>query len=1374
MKKVFLTSGIVLCMVAQPSYADIASSATSASCVENTLGVDDGATSFEIKWKPVISGDITLQDYYKTSASGSYTAPTTTVLDVSGGDKKLYSRYDDSLYSTSAYATAGGNTGKVSTLYRNPALTGYTFQGFYNAEQVRNSCSASGTQMINSSGTVQPAALTAVTSQGGTATWYAYYTGVLNTISLDKNSSNGGSTDASPTTLYTKYGDGAYLSEANRTSCTSKMTTSANPLSTAAGGKTYTLTMTKNASSVGHADSDVTITSTSSTTPAATFKGFYSAQTGGTQYIDANKKITTQGNSRAASITSTDTWYAQYNCATATTYTPTMSGYNFTGWYDAATNGNQVTNFCLTADKTVYAQWTAKQYNVTYDPGSHGTCSSGCNDDGVHVYTNDATYDQNYTARTFAGVNFSENQGYTFSNWTSSENGGGEVYTGDTPWTRTGPLTLYAEYTPNTSGTITINYKIWPNASNPTDVTNGSPTSVYSIYGDGIYNSSNTKVTTITKPSKYGYVFQGVYNEKNIYNSGTVVGTQMIDGTGAVLPAAATDVPTSGATKTWYSRWRPALSGAITLNSDLWESSSVSSAADTLPTYTTFYSAYDYYMYRNAKPTENNYLTAPSGSSCQSGQPCKVTAITKPTKACYTFEGYYTTKNIFGEAASGTQVINSSGNFLAAAKTRAAHDNDTATYYARWTGAPYSISYGCGDGATGGTAPDSSSVTYRGTYTIPENTGNCAKTGHDFGGWHCNYVLDSGDASTSGTGNYDVLDTGTYNVCGNSSCSAIWSAKSYSSVTYTCGTGTGTPNVTGNPSTPTYNSSYTFAASPSCTKTGYSLNNWSCNNSVGSRAFGSSATWVWDTTATCDATWTANKYNVTYNVGAHGTCPNATCTDTNHKQHVYSNDATYDQNYTAKTYANVGFTQSTGYTYRGWSSAENATATYDQQTDSWSVSNAWSGETPWKRTGPLEVYAIYSPNVSGAITINSLLWKAENDSYAVGTYAAPATVYSRYGEGIYSSSDAAKAGGSNDKVESLTTKPAKTGYTFAGIYDKKQILHTDVTSGSTLVVNTTDTGTFTTSAATRVSTSGGTAAWYTRWLPVIGTVTLDNKVYDTAGTNATTNSSPTTVFSAFDYAMYSGDYAKPTTGTTETLYYNAPSAGNCVSGTPCKITSITPPTATGYTFAGFYTTQINAGASTSNKTKVINADGTFTNDAKIQRTGTSTGTWYAYYTKNQHTVSYTCGTKPSGASGTITGSAPSVSSNNATYNTSFTLSNTANTCALTGYDFAGWACDYKLTDGTHTSTNYSKNQTVTFKVDNDVVCGARWTARTITLDYNANGGNANGRPDGSAWSNDSVGTCVYDSTFVLPTAPKKQGHTFCGWCAGSNCSGTCN
>ena len=52
----------------------------------------------------------------------------------------------------------------------------------------------------------------------------------------------------------------------------------------------------------------------------------------------------------------------------ATMPTPTRDGYEFLGWFDAQTGGNQVTSDTVfTAAKTVYARWKATQYAITYN-----------------------------------------------------------------------------------------------------------------------------------------------------------------------------------------------------------------------------------------------------------------------------------------------------------------------------------------------------------------------------------------------------------------------------------------------------------------------------------------------------------------------------------------------------------------------------------------------------------------------------------------------------------------------------------------------------------------------------------------------------------------------------------------------------------------------------------------------------------------------------------------------------------------------------------------------------------------------------------------------------------------------------------------------
>lgn len=84
-----------------------------------------------------------------------------------------------------------------------------------------------------------------------------------------------------------------------------------------------------------------------------------------------------------------------------------------------------------------------------------------------------------------------------------------------------------------------------------------------------------------------------------------------------------------------------------------------------------------------------------------------------------------------------------------------------------------------------------------------------------------------------------------------------------------------------------------------------------------------------------------------------------------------------------------------------------------------------------------------------------------------------------------------------------------------------------------------------------------------------------------------------------------------------------------------------------------------------------------------------------------------------------------------------------------GYNFAGW---YLNED--YTGNCYAGGSTVILNTDSDVTLYAKWEAKTISLNYNANGGyNA---PGGTK-------TLYTDSFVISDIEPKKTGYTFVGW-----------
>ena len=56
--------------------------------------------------------------------------------------------------------------------------------------------------------------------------------------------------------------------------------------------------------------------------------------------------------------------------------TTTRTGHTFNGWFTAATGGTLVTSAStvdITADQTLFAQWTASTYTVTFDANGGDT-----------------------------------------------------------------------------------------------------------------------------------------------------------------------------------------------------------------------------------------------------------------------------------------------------------------------------------------------------------------------------------------------------------------------------------------------------------------------------------------------------------------------------------------------------------------------------------------------------------------------------------------------------------------------------------------------------------------------------------------------------------------------------------------------------------------------------------------------------------------------------------------------------------------------------------------------------------------------------------------------------------------------------------------
>ena len=214
--------------------------------------------------------------------------------------------------------------------------------------------------------------------------------------------------------------------------------------------------------------------------------------------------------------------YDETKALTANTFTRT--GYTVIGWNTAADgtgtpyeDREQVNN--LTAKNgdrvTLYAQWTANEYTVTFDPnGGEGIISS-------QSFTYDT--DQKLTGNGFTRT------GYTFDGWNTAADGTGTPYK-DGQQVRNlttepnGTVTLYAQWTVNTY-TVTLN------------LNNGKFVEGYQGITSYTYGTT-TLLPDAEQVTRSGYRFEGWYADEKFQD-------------GPYTQISAADL----GNKTFYARW---------------------------------------------------------------------------------------------------------------------------------------------------------------------------------------------------------------------------------------------------------------------------------------------------------------------------------------------------------------------------------------------------------------------------------------------------------------------------------------------------------------------------------------------------------------------------------------------------------------------------------------------------------------------------------------------------------------------------------------------------------------------------------------------------------------------------------------------------
>ena len=928
-------------------------------------------------------------------------------------------------------------------------------------------------------------------------------------------------------------------------------------------------------------------------------------------HLTMNKVYKVVADGRGGIITSTTGWTgtgasAYKNVTYGNTYgmLPNISkpGYSLIGWYTSTSGSEKITsNSLVTINQTqiLYARWQANNYKVTLiATGGAINSTSGWTGTGASAYKN-ISYGSNYGL-----MPVPTRTGYTFAGWYTSSSGGTQV-TSTTQITSTSSQTLYARWT-------TATYKVTLNATGGTITSNNGWTSSGSTATKNLtYTSQYGPLPT---PTKAGYIFAGWYTS-------TSGGTKITE----------TSRVTTATSHNLYARWTVS-SYKVIANPTGGTITSTSSWTITGS------SAYKYVTYNS------QYGILPT-----------------PTKAGYTFAGWYTSTSGGTKIESSTKVTATS----------------IQTIYARWTAGTYNVTANANGGRisstsswTGSGSTAIKNIVYGSQYGILPTV---SRTGYTFAGWY-----------TSASGGTQITSTTRVTSVSSHTIYAKWTANTYrmvanangGSISSTSGwTGTGASAT----KVLTFDSAY--GPLPTPTRTGYTFAGWYTGVSSGTQVTASTKL-TSATVPTIYARWTINKNKVTL-IATGGTISSTS-------GWMGTGASTYKMLTYNSQYGLLPTPTRTGYTFTGWYTSTSGgtqimsttfvTATGDQTLYAqWTsatykvVADATGGTitnaSGWTGTGasatknvmynsqygilPIPTKAGYT--FAGWYTSASGGTKIESSTRV--TTATTHLIYARWTSGTYRVT-ANATGGSISSTSGWTgtgasvyknvmynsqygilPTPTKAGYTFAGWYTS--------TSGGTKI-----------ESSTRVTTAT-THAIYARWTSGTYRVTANA----TGGSISSTSGWTGTGASVYKNVMYNSQYG-----------------------------ILPTPTRTGYTFAGWYT-------STSGGTRI---------ESSTTVTTATTHTIYARWTSGTYRViaNATGGTITSTSGWTGSGGS---AYKNVMYNSQYGILPTP---TRTGYTFAGW---YTSTSG---GTRIESSTTVTTATTHAIY--ARWTSSNCTLNFNKN------------------------------------------------------
>ena len=855
-----------------------------------------------------------LKGWY-TAASGGTKVGAADETYIPDANKTLYAQWTPISYTIKFDSNGGSGTMSNMTVSYGSSValtsnvftrTGYTFNGWSGS----NGSSYSNGQSISNLTTVNGSIITMK------AKWTANgYTANIN--------ANGGS--CTPTSVGVSYG-------------------SAMP-SISCSERKYTISFNANGGT----------TATSTLTSIYTLDGFYYNSN---QYYNGSgvgvKNWDVAGN---ATLT------AKWSGGAITLPSVTRDGYTFKGWYTAASGGTKVggagASYSPTSGLTLYAQWTANSYTVSIN-GNGGTCTptsvtatygsampavtcstrkytvsfnanggtaasssltgtyslNGLYYNSVQYYKSDGTSARTWDVASAATVSAqwdggtitlpnATRIGYIFNGWYTAASGGTKIGNAGATYKTSANTTLYAQWT-------RISYTI----KFATSCGSGTMSSMTMYYGD-IKNLTQNAFTCT------GHTFNGWSGSNGVSYADKAEVSNLSTTNGATITMTAKWNPVSypvtingnGGTCTPTSvsvKYGSAMPGTVKCTRSYTVSFNGNGGTPSSASLNSNYKFnglyYNSVQYYNASGTSARTWNVASTVSLSANWSSVAITLPSATRSGYKFNGWYTA------TSGGTKIGNAGATYTPSAGT---------TLYAQWTPISYTIKFDS-NGGTGTIA--SMSMTYGTAKNLTANS--FTKTGYNFGGWSCS----NGSSYTNqqSVSNLTTTDGATVTM------TAKWNPNTYY-VTYNADGGSNIPDK----------QSFKFNSGDKIsttipTKTGYSFVKWVSDPNSVDFAPGATIPNGWGSFS-LNPQWKADTYTVTYNANGGSGAPG-------------SQTKTYGVTLTLSS------TKPTrdGYDFQGWSTSSTATSATYTAGGSYTANSGTTLYAVWK----LKTYTV-SYNANG-------------------------------------------------------------------------------------------------------------------------------------------------------------------------------------------------------------------------------------------------------------------------------------------------------------------------------------------------------------------------------------------------------------------------